>query len=196
MSSPTNVGRFRFPVRVRVGPNERGDLSWWTDAAPGAVAPRGRVYHASGGYAADSPSLILIDHQPVYPTPEAAADAALLREACFAPVVASVRRVFFGPSMVFLTNGNDPETVWPWRPVAGARPENMPKWERVAVAAAAAYRRYSVVFKDLDEGRTWIIESVFGEVGIVRMPAAEGEEPLRWLARAGRKQPLMGRARP
>ena len=33
MSSPTSVGRFRFPVEVRVGPNERGDLSWWTVAA-------------------------------------------------------------------------------------------------------------------------------------------------------------------
>ncbi len=192
MSQPTHVGRFRFPVPVAVGRDGRGDLSWWA-AVPG-VALAGRVYPAPEGYTADSPSVIAAPGAPVYPTPEAAAEAALLREACFAPVAAAVRLAYHGPSAVFFMPGNDPERVWPWRPVAGARPENMPKWERVAVAAAAAYRRYSLVFKAPDEGRTWIVESVAGAVGVVRMPAAEGEAAARWLARAGRKLPLMTEA--
>ena len=94
---------------------------------------------------------------------------------------------------VFLMDGNDPARPWVWRPDPSARPENLSPWERRAVAAAVAFRRFSVIVKDLDDCRTWIVEAVLGGTGIVRLAREPESASVRWLARAGARQRLMGR---
>lgn len=212
MSIPTVVGSFRFSLSVTVRVGTRADgLCWWAEysaaeppvparpARPSApFAPTipahvgGRIHREASGFIADSPCFLIGDRRRGYETPEQAAVAAWRRETAMAPVADGIARAHPGRAAVFLMDGNEPSWPWPWLPDATARPENLVAWERQAVAAAATYRRFSVILKDLDECRTWIVEARLNGVGIVWMPADDGGTPVRWLAALGGKQRLLG----
>jgi hypothetical protein len=164
----------------------------WVRRAP-APPPGGRIYREASGYLADSPCFLIGDRSRGHETPEAAAAEALRREVVMAPVADGIARAHGGRAAVFLMDGNRPDFPWVWRPDPTARPENLAPWERQAVAAASAYRRFSVILKDLDECRTWVVEAVAGGVGIARLARDPEGASTRWLARAGGKHLLMGR---
>jgi hypothetical protein len=203
--SATRIGSIRVPIAVSVGLRD-GEYRWWAvmprwgappdtpwaTAAP-ALPPGGRIYREASGYLADSPCFLVGDRSRGRETPEAAAAEALRRELVIGPIADGIARAHPGRAAVFFMDGNRPELHWVWRPDPTTRPENLNPWERQAVAATAVYRRFSVILKDLDDCRTWIVEAVTGGVGIVRLAREPEGASTRWLARAGGKQLLMGR---
>lgn len=208
MSNPTRVGSVHYPPPVRVGLSD-GELRWWVEwpaAAPATARPvapaspygappvapvGGRIYREATGYIAESPCFLIGDRARTFASPLAAAVAAWRRETVMAPVADGVARAYGGRAAVFLMDGNEPSWPWPWAADGRVRPEGLTAWERAAVAAASAYRRFSIVLKDLDECRTWIVEARLGGVGIVRMALDPEDAPTRWLARHGVKQLLL-----
>ena len=187
MSTPTGSGF--IPRRIAVGLRD-GVYRWWADAPPGAG---GRVYREASGYLADSDCILIGDRSRGVDSPVEAAVRAWRRETVMAPIADAIARAYPGRTAVFLMDGNDPARPWVWRPDPSARPENLSPWERRAVAAAVAFRRFSVIVKDLDDCRTWIVEAVLGGTGIVRLAREPESASVRWLARAGARQRLMGR---
>lgn len=184
MSSPTRVGSVHFPPLVVYDGHD--GLRWQA-----AYGPGGRIRPSATGYVAESPSFIPTERTTACPTPEAAAAAALVREATLAPLVQAVSHAYPGAAAVLLFDGNYPDVTWPWPLDTGVRPVNLACWERRAARAAAAYRRYSLVLKDLTEERAWVVETTAAGVGIVRLPAAGETATTRWLVRGGQKRRLV-----
>lgn len=174
MLSP-NV-RYRMVVRV-TGTATRG---LWRSGQT-----RGEVWRQGDGFVADSPAFLANEHAQVYPTMQAAAEAAYKREVLIAPLLADIARFFPGVAAALMIDGIGP--MEEPSPGNGARPANLASWERRAVQTARMFRRWKLIVKDIERRETWLFAFAGDHVVVQMYPDGDRANRTCWIVRDGMK---------